>query len=48
VGCLGKCGNGPNVMLLPNELTVGYCNTAAHVVRRCELNQPMWKTPADT
>ena len=36
VGCLGRCGSGPNVCLLPNELYVGHVNTAAHVARLVE------------
>jgi (2Fe-2S) ferredoxin len=36
VGCLGRCGSGPNVMLLPNELSLGHVNTAAHVARLVE------------
>jgi len=36
VGCLGRCGNGPNCVLLPSELAVGHCNTAAHVARLIE------------
>ena len=33
VGCMNRCGKGPNCELLPNELFVGHVNTAAHVVR---------------
>ena len=33
---LGRCGNGPNCVLLPSELAVGHCNTAAHVARLIE------------
>jgi (2Fe-2S) ferredoxin len=36
VGCLGRCGSGPNVMLLPNELSLAHVNTAAHVARLVE------------
>ncbi|XVE57193.1 hypothetical protein DITRI_Ditri04bG0072100 [Diplodiscus trichospermus] len=28
-GCLGRCGAGPNVALLPNGQIVGHCGTAA-------------------
>lgn len=34
-GCLGRCGAGPNVVVLPQELFVGHCGTsskAAHLV----------------
>ena len=36
VGCIGRCGNGPNVTLLPNDLTISHVNTAAHVARLVE------------
>lgn len=32
-GCLGKCGNGPNLVILPAELMVSHCSTAAHAAR---------------
>ncbi|CAJ1936522.1 unnamed protein product [Sphenostylis stenocarpa] len=28
-GCLGRCGSGPNLVVLPDGLTVGHCGTAA-------------------
>lgn len=28
-GCLGRCGGGPNLVLLPDGLIVGHCGTAA-------------------
>ncbi|KAF5734511.1 sperm-associated antigen 1-like isoform X1 [Tripterygium wilfordii] len=28
-GCLGRCGAGPNLALLPDGVTIGHCGTAA-------------------
>jgi len=28
-GCLGRCGAGPNLVVLPDYLTIRYCGTAA-------------------
>lgn len=28
-GCLGRCGSGPNLVLLPDGFIVGHCGTAA-------------------
>ncbi|KAA8542929.1 hypothetical protein F0562_024081 [Nyssa sinensis] len=28
-GCLGRCGSGPNLVVLPNGVFVGHCGTAA-------------------
>ncbi|KAM7265226.1 hypothetical protein ACFE04_002909 [Oxalis oulophora] len=32
-GCLGRCGAGPNLALLPDGVIVGHCGTAAHAAR---------------
>ncbi|KAJ9145694.1 hypothetical protein P3X46_028047 [Hevea brasiliensis] len=32
-GCLGRCGAGPNVALLPQGIIVGHCGTAAAAAR---------------
>jgi hypothetical protein len=39
-GCLGRCGAGPNLVLLPAELFVAHCSTAAHLARLLELQLP--------
>lgn len=36
-GCIGKCGNGPNLVILPVEMMVSHCNTAAHAARLLAL-----------
>ncbi|GAQ79129.1 stress-induced-phosphoprotein 1 [Klebsormidium nitens] len=36
-GCIGKCGNGPNLVMLPSELIISHCNTASHVARLLAL-----------
>ncbi|KAJ1394278.1 Thioredoxin-like superfamily [Sesbania bispinosa] len=28
-GCLGRCGSGPNLLVLPDGLIIGHCGTAA-------------------
>lgn len=33
----GKCGNGPNLVILPVEMMVSHCNTAAHAARLLAL-----------
>ncbi|KAG0598682.1 hypothetical protein M758_12G093400 [Ceratodon purpureus] len=35
--CIGKCGNGPNWVILLAEMMVSYCNTAAHAARLLAL-----------
>jgi hypothetical protein len=35
-GCLGKCGTGPNLMLLPSGLTISYCSTPAQLAQLLE------------
>ncbi|CAI5515033.1 unnamed protein product [Closterium sp. Naga37s-1] len=35
-GCLGRCGAGPNLVLLPSETFISHCSTAAHVARLLE------------
>ncbi|KAG0584991.1 hypothetical protein KC19_3G249100 [Ceratodon purpureus] len=35
--CIGKCGNGPNLVILPAEMMVSHCNTAAHAARLLAL-----------
>ena len=39
-GCLGVCGAGPNVVLLPRELRVSHCSTPSHLARLLELQLP--------
>ncbi|MCO5590870.1 hypothetical protein L7F22_044845 [Adiantum nelumboides] len=43
-GCLGRCGMGPNLVVLPTGIFVGHCNTAAHAARllalQCGLCDP--------
>lgn len=43
-GCLGRCGNGPNLVVLPSGISVGHCNTATHAARllalQCGLSDP--------
>eukprot|EP00271_Cylindrocystis_brebissonii_P000408 TRINITY_DN10500_c0_g1_i1.p1 TRINITY_DN10500_c0_g1~~TRINITY_DN10500_c0_g1_i1.p1 ORF type:complete len:296 (+),score=-4.81 TRINITY_DN10500_c0_g1_i1:174-1061(+) len=43
-GCLGRCGSGPNAVILPGELLVSHCNTPTHVARllaiQCGAEQP--------
>jgi hypothetical protein len=39
-GCLGKCGAGPNVVLLPSELLISHCGTVAHLARLLERQLP--------
>ena len=39
-GCLGRCGAGPNLVLLPSELLVAHCSTAAHLARILERQLP--------
>jgi hypothetical protein len=34
---VGKCGNGPNLVILPAEMIVSHCNTAAHAARLLAL-----------
>ncbi|KAL2635601.1 hypothetical protein R1flu_007080 [Riccia fluitans] len=36
-GCLGNCGAGPNLVILPAELVVRHCSTAVHAARLLEL-----------
>ncbi|CAM6017087.1 unnamed protein product [Sphagnum balticum] len=36
-GCLGSCGVGPNLVILPVEMIVNHCNTAAHAARLLAL-----------
>ncbi|KAG6552918.1 hypothetical protein Mapa_005574 [Marchantia paleacea] len=36
-GCLGKCGLGPNLVVLPGQLIVSHCSTAAHAARLMDL-----------
>ena len=36
-GCLGKCGNGPNLAMLPQGLIVQFCSTEAHLAHLMEL-----------
>lgn len=36
-GCLGKCGSGPNLVVLPGQLIVSHCSTAAHAARLMDL-----------
>lgn len=35
--CIGKCGNGPNLVILPAEMMVSHCNTATHAARLLAL-----------
>eukprot|EP00899_Mesostigma_viride_P012126 jgi/Mesvir1/20914/Mv07986-RA.1 len=35
-GIRGKCGSGPNVMLLPSQLLLSHVNTPAHIARMLE------------
>ncbi|KAJ7286647.1 hypothetical protein O6H91_06G071300 [Diphasiastrum complanatum] len=35
--CLGRCGAGPNLVVLPAEIFVSHCNTASHVARLLEV-----------
>eukprot|EP00238_Polyblepharides_amylifera_P010010 CAMPEP_0196589690 /NCGR_PEP_ID=MMETSP1081-20130531/64316_1 /TAXON_ID=36882 /ORGANISM="Pyramimonas amylifera, Strain CCMP720" /LENGTH=238 /DNA_ID=CAMNT_0041912557 /DNA_START=233 /DNA_END=949 /DNA_ORIENTATION=+ len=35
-GCLGKCGEGPNVAMLPSGLVLKHVSTTAHVARLVE------------
>ncbi len=35
-GCLGKCGTGPNLVLLPSGLTISYCSTPAQLAQLLE------------
>eukprot|EP00250_Pteridium_aquilinum_P008685 c18132_g1_i1 orf=38-622(+) len=43
-GCLGRCGMGPNLVVLPAEIFVGHCNTVSHAARllalQCGLSDP--------
>lgn len=39
-GCLGRCGAGPNLVLLPSELLVAHCSTASHLARLLERQLP--------
>ncbi|KAH7277880.1 hypothetical protein KP509_38G013000 [Ceratopteris richardii] len=43
-GCLGRCGMGPNLVILPKGIFVSHCNTPAHVARlldlQCGLSDP--------
>lgn len=43
-GCLGRCGSGPNLVVLPAGIFVSHCNTGAHVARllalQCGLSVP--------
>ncbi|XP_072970576.1 uncharacterized protein [Typha angustifolia] len=32
-GCLGRCGAGPNLAVLPRGVVVGHCGTAAHAAQ---------------
>ncbi|KAL3689711.1 hypothetical protein R1sor_016020 [Riccia sorocarpa] len=36
-GCLGNCGSGPNLVVLPAELVIRHCSTAMHAARLLEL-----------
>jgi hypothetical protein len=36
-GCLGRCGSGPNVCLMPSGLLVSYCATPAQLAHLIEL-----------
>ncbi|GLJ32873.1 hypothetical protein SUGI_0662050 [Cryptomeria japonica] len=42
--CLGRCGLGPNLVLLPAEIFVSHCTTAAHAARllaaQCGASDP--------
>jgi len=33
----GKCGNGPNLVILPAEMMLSHCNTAVHAARLLAL-----------
>lgn len=35
--CIGICGNGPNLVILPSEMMVSHCNTPAHAARLLAL-----------
>ncbi|CAI5524817.1 unnamed protein product [Closterium sp. Naga37s-1] len=35
-GCLGRCGAGPNLVLLPSQTIIRHCSTAAHAARLLE------------
>ena len=35
-GCLGRCGSGPNVCLMPSGLLVSYCATPAQLAHLIE------------
>ncbi len=37
VGVVGSCGVGPNLVILPVEMIVNHCNTAAHAARLLAL-----------
>lgn len=43
-GCLGRCGLGPNLVVLPAGIFVSHCSTAAHAARllaiQCGLSDP--------
>lgn len=43
-GCLGHCGSGPNLVVLPSEIFVSHCCTPAHAARllaiQCGLANP--------
>ncbi len=33
----GRCGSGPNIVLLPLEMIVSHCNTTSHVANLLSL-----------
>lgn len=43
-GCLGHCGSGPNLVVLPAEIFVGHCGTASHAAHllaiQCGASDP--------
>lgn len=44
-GCLGRCGSGPNIGILPEGLIVSHCGTAARAARiLCESEDVLVKS----
>lgn len=47
-GCLGRCGAGPNLVVLPDAIFVGHCGTAARAadvmsdICGCEDSSDAW------
>lgn len=43
-GCLGRCGSGPNLVVLPAEILVSHCSTASHAAHllaiQCGASDP--------